>query len=153
MTVWGIEERGRGIEVLRDVLSLFWKEMYDSLFIGENERMPPSVRHDYCRDDWKAIARVSVKGYLSCQYLPVLLSKTFLAYVLFGECVITDPMLIQSFKHYISADERSLIDKCVSGAINIDDADESSDLLETLSNLDCRRQVTKENIMTSHTKN
>ena len=54
-------------------------------------------------------------------------SKTFLAYVLFGECVITGPMLIQSFKHYISADERSLIDKCISGAINFDDADESSD--------------------------
>jgi len=78
----GVEEMGRGVGLLRDVFSLFWKETYDSLFVGENERVP-FVRHDYQRDEWVAVGRSLVKGYLTCQYLPVLLSQTFLA-SLFG---------------------------------------------------------------------
>lgn len=85
----GNEEKGAGVGVVRDALSLFWQEVYDSLFIGESEH--------YSRSEWEAIARVLVKGYLACQYLPVLMSKTFLSYVLFGESSITGPILIQSY--------------------------------------------------------
>ena len=46
----GVEEMGRGVGLLRDVFSLFWKETYDSLFVGENERIP-FVRHDYQREE------------------------------------------------------------------------------------------------------
>ena len=79
----GVEEVGRGVGLLRDVFSLFWKETYDSLFVGENERVP-FVRHDYQRDEWVAVGRILVKGYLTCQYLPVLLSQTFLACLFWG---------------------------------------------------------------------
>ena len=63
----GHEEKGSGIGVVRDALSLFWKEVYVSLLIGENERVP-FIRHDYSRSDWEAIARVLLKGYRMCQY-------------------------------------------------------------------------------------
>ncbi len=73
----GVEEVGRGFGVLRDVFSLFWKEAYVSLFIGENECVP-FVRHDYQREEWVAVGRILVKGYLTCQYLPVrMLAKSF----------------------------------------------------------------------------
>ncbi|CAH3036081.1 unnamed protein product, partial [Pocillopora meandrina] len=120
----GVEEVGRGAGLLRDVFSLFWKETYDSLFVGENERVP-FVRHDYQRDEWVAVGRILVKGYLTCQYLPVLLSQTFLACLFWGESVVTSAMLTQSFRNYISVDEKCLIDN----------------------NYDCRIMVNSENII------
>ena len=141
----GKEEIGRGIGVLRDILSLFWKEAYDSLFIGENERVP-FVRHDYQRQEWASVGRIVVKGHLSCQYLALLTSPAFLAYLLWGEAAVTGPMLIQLFRNYVSANERFLIDKCIS--FDIDYAGKTgSALLEMLSSYDCCRQVNLENIV------
>lgn len=55
-------------------------------------------------------------------------------------------MLIQSFRNYVSADERFLIAKCISD--DIDYAGKTgSELLEMLSSYDCRRQVNSENIV------
>ena len=142
----GIEECGRGVGVLRDILSLFWRDVCDSLFIGEAERVP-FVRHDYNRGDWEAVGRIFVKGYLTCQFFPLLISKTFLAHVLFGEKIITGPMLIESFRQYISSDERKLIDKCLSNTLQFE-SDEGSELMETLSNFDCRRVADKNNVKT-----
>ncbi|KAJ7382411.1 hypothetical protein OS493_035254 [Desmophyllum pertusum] len=45
----------------KDVLSLFWKEVYDSLMLGEGERVP-FIRHDFQRKEWEAIARILLKG-------------------------------------------------------------------------------------------
>ena len=104
----GVEEVGRGVGLLRDVFSLFWKETYDSLFVGENERVP-FVRLDYQRDEWVAVGRILVKGYLTCQYLPVFLSQTFLACLFWGESAVTSAMLTQSFRNYISVDEKCLL--------------------------------------------
>ena len=140
----GNEEMGTGIGVVRDAFSLFWKEVYDSLFIGENERVL-FIRHDYSRSDWEAIARVLVKGYLTCQYLPIFMSKTFLSYVLFGELSISGPILIQSFMQYVSADERSVVGMCLSDDFNFENEEEYNELLEILGNFDCRTLISREN--------
>ncbi|CAB3996281.1 Hypothetical predicted protein [Paramuricea clavata] len=80
-------------------------------------------------------------------YLPLLLSKTFLSYVLFGESSISDPsILIQSFMQYISADERRIIDKGLSGDLDFENEDEFKELLDVLKMYDCRSRVTQENI-------
>jgi len=42
----GEEEAGRGSGLLRDLFSLFWKDVYQSLMVGEIERVP-SIRHDF----------------------------------------------------------------------------------------------------------
>lgn len=141
----GRQEIGNGVGVLRHILSLFWKEAYDSLFIGENERVP-FVRHDYQREEWAAIGRILVKGYQSCGYLPLLMSQAFFAYLLFGESAVTGPMLIQSFQNYVSADEKTFIIKSISGEIDYE-GDDGTDLLEMLSNYDCRRKVNSENVV------
>jgi hypothetical protein len=118
--------------VVRGALSLFWKEVYGSLLIGENEHVP-FIRQSYNRLDWEANARVLLKGYRMCQYLPLLLSKTFLSYVLFGELSISDPsILIQSFMQYISADERRILEKSLSGDLDFENEDEFKELLDVL---------------------
>ena len=133
----GHEEKGSGIGVVRDALILFWKEVYDSLLIGKNECLP-FIRQDYNRYDWEAIARVLLKGYRMCQYLPLLVSKTFMSYVLFGESSISDPsILMHSFMQYISADERRVIEKCLSGDLDLQNEDEFKELLDVLKIYDC----------------
>lgn len=42
----GEEEAGRGSGLVRDLFSLFWKDIYQSLMVGEIEQVP-SIRHDY----------------------------------------------------------------------------------------------------------
>ena len=129
----GEKEEGFGSGVYRDVLSIFWCEVYESLMIGEEERVP-CIRHDYQRQEWEAIARVLVFGYKGYQYFPILLSKTFFAHCLLGENVITANMLLDSFRKYVSESERALIDQCLSGEIEVSD----EKLLDFFSDFDCK---------------
>ena len=57
-----VAEKGRWSDVFTDTLSLFWKDVYDSLMLGEGERVP-SIRHDFQRKEWEAIARILLKGF------------------------------------------------------------------------------------------
>ena len=55
-----------------------------------------------------------------------------------GASAVTCAMLTQSFRSYISVDEKCLIDKCLAGDMKWDDDDdEMSQLLEVLCNYDC----------------
>lgn len=142
----GVEDIGRGVGLLRDIFFLFWKETYDSLFVGENQRVP-FIKHDYQRGEWIAVGRILVKGYFICQYLPILLPQTFLACLFWGESAIISAMLTESFRNYISVDEKCLIDKRIAGDMKWDDQDEMSQLLEVLSNYDCRIMVNSDNVI------
>ena len=64
-----------------------------------------------------------------------------------GVSAVTSAMLTQSFRSYISVDEKCLIDKCLAGVMKWDDEDEMSQLLEVFSNYDCRVMVNSENII------
>lgn len=59
----GKDEEGSGSGVYRDVHSTFWQDVYESLMVGEEERIP-CIWHDYQRQEWEAIARILVFGYI-----------------------------------------------------------------------------------------
>ena len=42
-----------------------------------------------------------------------MLSKSFIAYFLYGESLITPDVLLQSFNNYVSETEREVIEKCL----------------------------------------
>ena len=134
----GEKEEGFGSGVYRDVLSTFWYEVYESLMVGEEERVP-YIRHDYQRQEWEAIARVLVFGYKSYQYFPILLSKTFFAHSLLGESIVSVDMLLDSFKKYVSESERALIERCINGEIEVSD----EKLLDFFSDFDCKALLEK----------
>ena len=134
----GITENGRGSGVFKDTLSLFWKDVYDSLMLGEGEHIP-SIRHDFQRKEWEAIARILLKGFQEYQYFPLSLSKAFVASCLFGESAVSEKMLMESFMQYVSEDERKVIQKCSNGKLEADD----ENLIELLSTFDCKRAVTE----------
>lgn len=137
----GKDEEGSGSGVYRDVLSTFWQDVYESLMVGEEERVP-CIRHDYQRQEWEAIARILVFGYIRYQYFPIRLSKTFFAQCLLGEDMLSGTMLLASFRRYVSESERLLIDKCINGEIEEGD----KELLEFFSNFDCKVLPRKSNL-------
>ena len=137
----GEEEAGRGSGLLRDLFSLFWKDVYQSLMVGEIERVP-SIRHDFQRPEWEAIGRILMKGFSSCQYFPLMLSKTFFITCLYGESAVSEDLLLQSFMNFVSESEKKLIQSCLDG--QVDPLDE--ELCDFLSTFDCKKVVNATNI-------
>ena len=102
------EEEGKVAGVLHDALSTFWNQLFNSLTVGAQEKVP-AIRHDYQRAEWQAIARILKYGYIKERYFPLPLSRAFVALCLFGEESITSDFLLSSFRLYISEDERRLL--------------------------------------------
>lgn len=138
----GEEEVGRGSGLERDLFSSFWKDIYVSLMSGENERVP-GIRHDYQRPQWETIGRILLKGYVSCNYFPLNLSKTFFIYCLFGEQEISNEMLMCSFQNYISESEKDLIERALGGQVDLSESDE---FVEFLADFDCKKVVKSNNL-------
>ena len=136
----GNEEMGRGSGVTRDVYSSFWNEAYESLFIGRDDRVP-LVRHDFFINEWNAVGKIIYKGYVDSGYFPMLISKSFLCYVLFDE---KDDTLFDSFLNYVAVDEKTLIMEAIS--TNDEELLQSSDMFEFLDQFKCRTMVTVANV-------
>ena len=134
-------EQGVGVGVICEVYTLFWSEFSISMTIGERERVP-FVRHDHFVEEWEAVGRILVKGFVSVSYFPTFLSKAFLCYCLFGNQV-PDSMFIDSFTKYLSPVEEELIVDIIRKNQFPDDEDEFTDFLERFK---CRRVVTTENL-------
>ena len=90
----GTAEQGIGAGVFKDALSLLWKDVYDSLMLGEGKRVA-FIRHNCQRKEWEAIARILLTGCKVHQYFPLRLLKTFVASCLFDESAISDGMLLE----------------------------------------------------------
>lgn len=138
----GNEEEGEGRGVLRDVLTEFWVLFLQSLAIGALSKVPV-IRHDYQRPEWKAIGRILLYGYCREGIFPLALSPTFISICIFGEDSVSEEMLLDSFRIYISADEKETMDSCLENQENISG---NSDLMELLSSYNCHRIPNAENI-------
>ena len=136
----GIEEKGQGIEIVRDAISLFWKDFYNSYMLGEDERVP-IIRHDVSKPMWQAIARVMLKGYFQERYFPIQISPVFLSCCLFGEESVTPEMYFNSFMNYISKPEANLVEKVLSSSVSVDD----DEVLDLLTAFECKKVATADN--------
>eukprot|EP00794_Sanderia_malayensis_P013438 gene13438-14821_t len=132
----GNEEKGEDDGVLRDALSLFWRESYISMMLGEGERAP-CIRHDMRRTHWQAVARILLHGFIQEQYFSIQLSVVFLLSILYGEESITEKMYLDSFKNYVSKAEAVIIDKIIANEILLDE----DDVMEFLSAFDCEKKI------------
>ena len=137
----GREEEGKGAGVLRDALSTFWNQFFNSLTVGAQEKVP-AIRHDYQRAEWQGIARILMYGYIKKRYFPLPLSQAFVALCLFGEESTTSDFLLSSFRLYISEDESETLLNCLEESFDDDD-----DVFDFLSNYKCYQNLTKENIL------
>lgn len=137
----GCLEEGVGPGVVREVLATFWQDVFASLTQGDIEKVP-CIRHDHQKQEWEAIGRVWLYGFQEVGYVPVCLSPLFLASCIHGEETVTEEELLQSFKLYITADEREVFDRCLSEDFESND----EDVLDFLSSYKCFRKPTPQNI-------
>ena len=136
-------EKGEGSGVLREVLSIFWQHFFTSLAIGAKEKVP-CVRHDFQKKSWEAIARILVYGHTTAGYLPLSLSVAVLASCILGEEQVHNDFLIQSFKLFVSEDEKQATEMCLNAGPDFNSSDD--DILDFLSSYKCFRNPTKENV-------
>ena len=133
-------EEGRGLGVVREVITMFWHQFFMSLSTGATEKVP-SARHDYQHQEWEAIGKILVYGYCEIKYFPVTLSAVFMGSCLFEEKDISDSFLLEAFSLYISKDEAETLKQCKEGKLEAND----DDVLEVLSSYKCYKNPTKEN--------
>ena len=136
----GIPEEGVGVGVTRDVYSAFWKEVGDGFLIGEGERVP-FVRHDLYIGDWEAMAKVLLRGYRDVQYFPVILSKSFMQFVMLEE--VEDAILKEGFLNYVPHGDRKIIEKFMKGVLDEEELDEVMDVFDTYH---CKSKLTSDSV-------
>ena len=95
----GKVEPGKGIGASRDVYSSVWRDILDSLFIGDRERVP-YVRHDMYFEEWEAIGKMLAKGYFDTGFFPIMVCQAFLVHCLYNE--VHNDVLIDSFLKFLS---------------------------------------------------
>lgn len=137
----GALEKGEGKGVTREILTLFWQSFFTCLAVGAKEKVP-SIRHDFQKNDWEAVARVLIYGYISTKYFPLTLSVAFVALCILEEEKLSNDLLLDSFKLYVSADEREVINACMNGHFD----NNIEDVLDFLSSYKCFRVANAENI-------
>jgi hypothetical protein len=137
----GNPEAGRGVGVLRDILTHFWQECFTTLTIGGTEKTP-HIRHDMQKPQWQAIARVIVYGYKIANYFPLQLSKLFILCCLFGEESIDKDTLLKAFKCFVAEGDRKIIDMLLSK--DFDPGDE--DVIDFLSMMNSHKIPTPDNV-------
>ena len=144
--------------IFRDALAIFWQEFYISCCLGERGRVP-FLRHDFQIEEWTAVARIIVRGYLDLGYFPVTLSHAFVIFAMFGEKAVSDDILLRSFKQYLAPIDEQLICRALTIYVNEseednddskddgeDDDGDKDDLIDLLDRFGCRRLPTKDNI-------
>lgn len=124
--------------VLRDTLSEFWNDFYNICCSGSNAKLP-AVRHDYVENKWQAIAKILHVGYRQIRYFPIKLSRPFVEYCIFNTTTID---LVPCLLNYVGHYDADILKKCLNNFAEVD----NDELLEILSVLNCKKNVTASNI-------
>ena len=128
--------------VMRDVITEFWEQFYESCTVGYNLKIP-ILRHDFQQDDWAAVARVIAIGWTLQKMLPVRLAPSFLNCCLYGMDLnkINSDSMLDEYLQFISAIEQEMVKQ----ALNDFNSVEYDDLLDFLGNRECKVLVTSSN--------
>lgn len=115
----GVIEEGEGRGVASEVLTKLWHLFYQSLSVGASAKVP-TIRRDYQRQEWKAVARILLYGYCKEGVYPIALSAAFVVCTALGEDRVSSKVLVKSFMAYIAEDEREVLDNCLKNRSQID---------------------------------
>jgi hypothetical protein len=124
--------------VLRDLLTEFWDNFYEQCTNGTNLKVP-CLRHDMEAADWKAVGRIIALGWILQKILPIQIAPNFLKSSLYG---IAGENIREEFLQFIPQSESRLLSKALENMVEVD----MDDLLEILSNHECKVKVTKDNL-------
>ena len=139
LEVRGREEEGSGVGVTKEAFTIFFTKFFSSCTAGRTD-IVPCVRHDMSKLEWNAVARILIAA-MKVGYYPLALSPAFVVAALFGEHKLTDKLLLNSFKNYVSIEEKENIQEMLSNF-----EEDHAELLELLSLYNCYRRPTKDNL-------
>ena len=86
------------MHVAREVITEFWHHFYQSLSVGAATKVPV-IRHDYRKQEWKAVARILLYGYCKEGIYPVTLPSASITCTILGEECISRDVLLKAFRH------------------------------------------------------
>ncbi|XP_041361107.1 uncharacterized protein LOC121377254 [Gigantopelta aegis] len=140
-----IEQADDNGGVLRDIVCEFWESFYEQCTLGSDIKVP-CLRHDFEVQDWEAIAHVFALGWILQRIIPVRLAPSFLKCCLYG----LDPHknnsgIIEEFLGFVPHSERIILQVALSDFDKVD----NEELLDVLTNHECKVLVTKDNIFTT----
>ncbi|CAC5387040.1 unnamed protein product [Mytilus coruscus] len=131
-------ENGEGSGLLRDVFTEFWSEFYLECTNGCMYKVP-ILRHDFQEEEWEAVGRIILKGYLDVGYFPVGISPTIIEECLYGKFLSS---LLECFFHYILQSEV----KCIKEAFEDFTSADKEELDDILGSHQSHSISTAENI-------
>lgn len=126
--------------VFKDALSEFWAEFYARCTYGTANKIP-SIRDDFTEHKWKSVAKVIYKGWEDLKYFPIKINKAFMEECILGHSTVD---IVDTFFYYISREEADILKKALTTWEEVD----LSDIMDTLSNYECKRLPTKETFRT-----
>lgn len=127
-----VNESGRDEDgVARDVYTGFWNDFLDRAAEGAELRIP-ALSPKWQEDEWRAVGRILVKGYMDQGYFPLRLAPAFTTALLFGEHAVSSNVLFESLRMYLSQSERDLIDLALEEDLDGEAQDELLDMLDRL---------------------
>ena len=126
---------------MRDVISEFWKLFFLAATVGAAEKIS-CIRHDFRKNEWEAVGRLFVYSFVRLGYLPLQLSPAFITTCLFGDEALTEDLLLDSVRFYLSSEERATLDECLAVRLSPNDGE----ILDLPSSFKCYRNPTEENL-------
>lgn len=99
----------------------------------------PELRHEFQEEEWEAIGRIILKGYLDVGYFPISISPT-----IFEECLFSkfESNILECFFLYIPLSEVN----CIKQAIENFDSVDKDELIEILDSHQSHVMPTKDNL-------
>ncbi|CAH1155552.1 unnamed protein product [Phaedon cochleariae] len=124
--------------VWRDVLSEFWQTFYEKCTVGTIMKVP-YIRHDFGELQWKAIAKIFLKGFILEKYLPIKIAPVFLKTCF--NLNVNDEDLINEFFNYICDTDRQVFEQAQK---NFDEVD-LDELVEIFSTYESKWNPNEDN--------
>ena len=122
----GLVESGEGSGMDRDIFSEFWTDFYEHCTVGCAFKVP-FTRHDFQQEEWRAVARIIVKGWRMYGYFPVSIAP-----VMIEECLHDSHKsnILEVFFNYLPASDSEVLRKACTDFSSVE-SDEVIDILET----------------------
>ena len=125
-----INEKGQDEDgVSREAYTIFWIAFFESSADGESVRVS-AIFPEYGMEEWQAVGRILVKGYIEHRVFPLKLAEPFFVALLFGEEAISPDVLIKSYLLYLNDSDRVVVQNALDGQMSEEDRESFIDILD-----------------------
>ncbi|XP_033630774.1 uncharacterized protein LOC117292736 [Asterias rubens] len=140
-----VNERGIDCDgVSRDAYCSFWEEFFECASKGEAGRVPV-ITANWIKEEWKAIGRILLKGYMDHQYFPLQFSEAFIIGLIHGEEKVSQEILEKSFLAYLCSSDSNLVKMALKSDTEPKD---NAQLTDFLYSMGCRSIPTQPRLST-----